>query len=572
VSAERPDLIEAWAVLSERAGQASASRVATHVRTERPQRPATAAVGFGLLVVAVAVVGTALVLRPGIAPASSQVPSSSAPSDRSPSDAAPAPIHVTTADGAFRLDLDMPSDHYSTTDAIAPVATLTYIGPDASANVFHGASIVGFQIKEVGGHRNMDGGMDQPCLSTTFMKGDGKAYPFEKSGSPNDDPAFGFDRAWYQDRTLRLPAGQWLIFAEVDIELGGCGAGAVRHQLTQAAAVIVVPDNASNGPVTASEGDDILRLTLTTPHGTYGPTDAIEPRATVAYVGPTAETTIYHGDPVVLFSIEELGGGRRMDTAENLPCNHTLVDQAAPLTFPFAKSSGPVASFDSGWYQDPVLRLPVGTWRIRAALSADTTDGTNTCGGISHNFVVDNIVEVVEGGAPSQTPPSSAAPPSPTVASSPLPSFSVDPVLGSASDALFRLDLTTPHGIYAPTDSIEPVATVTFLGPGDTITFDYGEPLVLFAVEEIGGVRHFDSSGSEVGSTATLSRAVTTTFPFELHFNQAWLDDPVLRLPAGTWRIAATLSLSLGPSGDSGPLELHQFTVENVIQVVPTVR
>ena len=564
MSDPRPDPIEAWAELSARTGRASAARATAIVRMDRPRRPAPAVAGFGVLTVAVILIGSALIVRPGVAPAASQGPGVS-----SPANGAPAPIHVTTADGTFRLDLDVPTSHYVTTDAIAPVATVTYIGPDATATVFHGASTVMFRIKEVGGNRDMDGGMDQPCLSTAFTKGGSKAYPFEKAGSPSDDPALGFDRAWFQDPTLRLPAGQWLIFAELDVELGGCGAAAERHQLTQAAEVIVIPDDADNGPVTASQGDDTLRLTLTTPHGIYDPNDAIQPVASIAYFGPQAEATIFTDEPVVLFSLEELGGGRRMDPIRLFLCVHTRVDQAAPLTFPFEKAGGSGTSFDSAWYRDPVLRLPVGTWRIRAELMAETTDGTDPCGGIPHNFAVENIIDVVDSGAPVPAPsPSNAASPSPSPVPSALPSFSLDPVVGSADDAMFRLDLTTPHGIYGPPDAIEPLATVTFLGPDATVTFDYGEPYVLFAVEEVGGDRQFEGSGSEVGSTATLARGEPKEFPFALHFNQAWLDDPVLRLPAGTWRITATLSVYLGPYGDSGPRETHQFTVENLIHVV----
>lgn len=84
-----------------------------------------------------------------------------------------------------------------------------------------------------------------------------------------------------------------------------------------------------------------------------------------------------------------------MDWSQNLPCLNTIVDQAEPLTFPFAKS-GVMTSFDAAWYADPVLRLPVGIWRIRAVLDAETTNGAGGCGGVPHRFEVDNVIQVVD--------------------------------------------------------------------------------------------------------------------------------------------------------------------------------
>jgi hypothetical protein len=337
--------------------------------------------------------GAPLPSAPAESPTSSAVPSASASAEPvvpTPSDG---PVTRVTDDGSFRFELAMPSSRYTTADEIDPITTVTYLGPNVT-NVFHAASPILFRIDEVGGERVMGGGMDLPCQSTMFTNGAGKPYPFEKAGSPTDDLTTGFDRAWYEDPVLRLPAGQWRIMAQLDVTLGGCGADAERHQLTLSAQVTVVPATFGDEPVSESRYDGTLRLTLTTPHGIYGPSDAIEPIATVSYLGPDAETTIHHGGSPVLFSIEEVGGDRRMDGLMNLPCLRSTVDQAAPLTFPFVKSGGIGESFDRPWFDDPVLRLPVGTWRIRVALIADTTDGTDTCGGIPHKFDVDNVITV----------------------------------------------------------------------------------------------------------------------------------------------------------------------------------
>ena len=50
----------------------------------------------------------------------------------------------------------------------------------------------------------------------------------------------------------------------------------------------------------------------------------------------------------------------------NDPCLSTILTRQVPVAAPFVKGGVPDADFDVPWYLDPVLRLPVGTWRIRA--------------------------------------------------------------------------------------------------------------------------------------------------------------------------------------------------------------
>lgn len=147
-----------------------------------------------------------------------------------------APAGATAEDASFRLALTTPRTTYSSEEAIEPVATMTYLGPRATETIFHAAYPIGFQIEEVGGERLMGGGMDQPCLRTELAKGESAVLPFAKAGSP-DDPRQGFDRAWYEDPVLRLPAGTWRIMAYLDVFVGDCGAE--RHQLTVENVVLV---------------------------------------------------------------------------------------------------------------------------------------------------------------------------------------------------------------------------------------------------------------------------------------------------------------------------------------------
>jgi len=141
------------------------------------------------------------------------------------------PVVGTAEDANFRLVLTTPRSTYTTDDAIEPVATVTYLGPNATETMFHATQPIGFRIEEVGGIRLMGGATRLPCLSMELAKGASAIVGFGKSGSP-DDPKNGFDLAWYEDPVLRLPAGTWRILANLDVNIGAGGCGAERHQLT----------------------------------------------------------------------------------------------------------------------------------------------------------------------------------------------------------------------------------------------------------------------------------------------------------------------------------------------------
>lgn len=147
-------------------------------------------------------------------------------------------------------------------------------------------------------------------------------------------------------------------------------------------------------PVSGSAEDGMFRLELTTPPAVYGPNDLIAPVATVTYLGPNIETSMYHAASPVGFIIEEVGGDRQMDGGMDDPCLHTAIERDQPLAYAFEKAGTTQHGFGVAWYQDPVLRLPVGTWRIRAYLEVDVTDGTATCGGLNHHLEVESVITV----------------------------------------------------------------------------------------------------------------------------------------------------------------------------------
>ena len=197
------------------------------------------------------------------------------------------PVVGTAEDANFRLVLTTPRTTYTTSDAIDPVASVTYLGPKASETMFHAMYPIGFRIEEVGGVRNMGGGMDQPCISTELAKGASDVLPFGKAGSP-DDPKAGFDIAWYQDPVLRLPLGTWRIIADLDIQLGKCGGE--PHQLTVENLVQVVANDAA-APTPS-------QVPTSSPVPTPAPASSADSRAALATV-QAYEKALADGHPEV---------------------------------------------------------------------------------------------------------------------------------------------------------------------------------------------------------------------------------------------------------------------------------
>jgi hypothetical protein len=541
--APSPDPLEAWRDLSARAARASSVQASAAIRSERP-RAAAAAVGVGAVLLAVVIVGVALTLRPSTAPSASDAVAASPSASAA---ASSGPVTSSADDGMFRLELRTPKGRYTDLDAIEPVATITYLGPDAVAIVTHGAKPVGFRIEQLDGKRVMDGGMDSVCTSSVLDKDRPIDGPFEKAGQPTDDTVLGFDAAWYGDKTLRLPPGDWRITATLQVTTGGCGG--TEHTLNVSNDIHVVPAERGPGPVTESADDGAFRFELTTPHGVYAPDMPIEPIATVTFLGPEASATMFHGGSIVLFSLEEVGGTRRMEGGMTTPCIRTSIARGQELSFPFVKSGaiGTTAPFDSTWFQDPALRLPTGTWRIRAQLIV-STGGSDACGGVSHDLAADNVVIVTDGAQPSVAPsvPEPEIQPSPSLAPpNPEPEPSVAPSI--VEDGTFRLEISTARKDYLASDPLEFSATLTYLGPDASVTFGHGDPAVGFSIEQLDGPEVMSGLTADVCLSTTLARGQPLQVPFGRSggvqgiFTEEWYRAPEVHLPPGIWRISAML-------------------------------
>ncbi len=133
----------------------------------------------------------------------------------------PMPAVGEASDDLFLLVVRSPADRYRAGQPIEVFAELVYQGPGDGKTVYHASSPIGWQIVQLDGPAVMGGGMDMPCLSTNLAAGVPERYPFAKAGVVEDRPPF--DRAWFEEETLRLPAGRWRITASMDVSLGDCG-------------------------------------------------------------------------------------------------------------------------------------------------------------------------------------------------------------------------------------------------------------------------------------------------------------------------------------------------------------
>jgi hypothetical protein len=163
-----------------------------------------------------------------------------------PTSGTPAPTGTNGAetlvqDGAFRLTISAERPTYRTSEAIGISATLTYLGPDATVEVMGaGNGLIGFGLRQLDGHLEMDPLWEQSCRTYPMVRGAAVAFPFVKSGGFIDtDPDAAFWRAFFADKVLRLPAGNWRIEASLNGYLGACGGE--RHQLKVSVIVRVEP-------------------------------------------------------------------------------------------------------------------------------------------------------------------------------------------------------------------------------------------------------------------------------------------------------------------------------------------
>jgi hypothetical protein len=169
--------------------------------------------------------------------------------------------------------------------------------------------------------------------------------------------------------------------------------------------------------------------------------------------------------------------------------------------------------------------------------------------------------------APSSIPSTVALgsePPGPTITATPTPTPTLEPVAAVAEDGVFRLEIAAPQADYTTTDAIRPSARLSYIGPKFAIVYGHASPAVYFTIQQLDGSAEMGGGADDLCELTTLPRDDPAVVPFAkagqigLGFDLAWFRDPVLRLPAGTWRIGVSFEGTI-PACEIGS-ETHRLT------------
>jgi hypothetical protein len=136
----------------------------------------------------------------------------------------------------------------------------------------------------------------------------------------------------------------------------------------------------------ARDADQKFELLLRVGSARYAANAPIEASATLSYLGPNAGIDIVgSGSGVVTYSVRQIDGRLEIGGAQTDDCKPYRLDRGRPMVVPYAKSGGWAgddedAAFYVAFFNDPVFRLPPGTWMISA--NAGFTE--EECGGVAH--------------------------------------------------------------------------------------------------------------------------------------------------------------------------------------------
>lgn len=144
------------------------------------------------------------------------------------------------------------------------------------------------------------------------------------------------------------------------------------------------------------------------------------------------------------------------------------------------------------------------------------------------------------------------------------------PASGSDSDGTFTLEIRVEDGAVAGEEPIVVEATLGHAGADDIVLAGSGSGVVFFTVTRLedgltSGPPAIQGDCAqhvfEAGQTQVVGFSKSGGFSADdpnAAFMRAYLADPDLRLPAGTWRIEATTTASVGECGGV-PVELRAF-------------
>lgn len=522
-----------------------------HVRAVEARHHVRMAWMTPLVALVVVVIGATL-LAGGNEPGSTTAPSGSR---------ANGPVAATTRSGDFELTIRAGQSQYVAGEAIDIQATLTYLGEGGPIEIGHligsDGSPIGFGVNEsiFGGYRLGSGDSRLVCHRTTLARSDPLTTSFIKTGGGSGADEAGF-LAFMADPVLWLAAGTWHPYAMVQ-SANGCVDG--RHAVPDMRVeieieVVPAPSEAPNGPLAVTVTDGPFALTIRSTKARYAVGEPIEIEAVLRYTGSAPSVEISHGlgsngSPLAFGIAEPIpieGGQIRLPAGYPLICagpcpspaevcieSQLVAGSASALPFEKRVHLGteiPDTSAAQAYILDPELHLPAGTWR--PYVLAEFSEGeVQPCR--DHALRAEIEIEVAPARAETQAPADAG----PTA---------VD------RDGAFSLELRASKARYAPNEAIDVLATLLFHGPGESINFrhDSSGPIMFGIREKVFGEIDVGPISILMWDRTTLQRSVPYTRTFikggglmgdhpDQAMHRAWLEDPVLRLPEGTWHISA---------------------------------
>ena len=139
--------------------------------------------------------------------------------------AAETPLTTVAQGQGFVLAVALPTDHFTSGQAIDVRTTLTWTGPAPNVTIWgSGMGPVGFLFEELTGRQRKIGGvMTADCSQHSYVRGVATPIPLGKSAAwTAADPDAAFFQAFAKDPLLHLPAGRWRITAELSGYLAEC--------------------------------------------------------------------------------------------------------------------------------------------------------------------------------------------------------------------------------------------------------------------------------------------------------------------------------------------------------------
>ena len=178
---------------------------------------------------------------------------------------------------------------------------------------------------------------------------------------------------------------RWSVAALVGLLVAGCAASP-----TPTPEAVAQPGHAE-----AAQGR--FRLTFDLPRTTWNAREPIQGTATLQVLGTGGADIGGSGIGLFGFAFLETGGRRKMEPGFAADCRAYRLQAGLPTISPITKSGGftsddPEAAFYRSFFQDPLVHLPPGEWRIVAV--ASFVEGRD-CSGSSHTIQAPITVLIV---------------------------------------------------------------------------------------------------------------------------------------------------------------------------------